>query len=277
MAGEEIWKFAYGPPVTQIIFVLIVVPFPFWFQTPRRFILPCIAASLNLIFDYRSQFFITGAAWLFSIASVIVSGRRRPLVTLLLLCISFVLVARLGLFTYGYFASSGSLGEVTREKYEFQTSGSLSLLQAGRTESLASIQAILDSPLLGHGSWARDSHYVDILNERLLEAGYSIGAHNESDLIPTHSHVLGAWVESGVVGAVFWSYIMYLLAVALYNNFQNRTRYSSLFFYILLGLGWEVVFSPFGLNSRFIDPIGIIAALILLRPRSIEISRRPVQ
>ena len=43
---------------------------------------------------------------------------------------------------------------------KLQTSGDLNLLQSGRIESLVSMRAISNSPILGHGSWARDVTYV---------------------------------------------------------------------------------------------------------------------
>ena len=66
------------------------------------------------------------------------------------------------LWAYGYAAGSGMLGEDAREKYEAQSSGKYGVLVGGRVELLGSIPAIYDSPILGHGSWARDPKYLII-------------------------------------------------------------------------------------------------------------------
>ena len=76
---------------------------------------------------------------------------------------------------YDIAASHGWLGAGAQTKYVEQ-SGSLGVLVGGRSEVLVSTQAIMDSPILGHGSWAKDFTYVDLLAARLSSAGYEIGA-----------------------------------------------------------------------------------------------------
>jgi hypothetical protein len=58
---------------------------------------------------------------------------------------------------YEYGASEGWLGDEAREKYLIQSSGDMGILLGGRTQILASAQAIIDSPVIGHGSRAKDS------------------------------------------------------------------------------------------------------------------------
>src|SRR5258708_14335741 len=89
------------------------------------------------------------------------------------------------------------------------------VLLAGRNEFLAAGSAIRDSPFIGHGSWAKDPKYKAILYDRLAELGYrKMGPELESDVIPSHSYVFGAWVESGILGAVFWCWALWLIGSA---------------------------------------------------------------
>ena len=57
--------------------------------------------------------------------------------------------------TYEHMARQGMLGEKARQIYEQQAHGALGLLIDGRSEILASIHAIMDSPIVGRGSWAK--------------------------------------------------------------------------------------------------------------------------
>ena len=50
-------------------------------------------------------------------------------------------------------------GEDVQKKYQMEASGKYGVLLGGRTELLASLPAVYDSPILGHGSWAKDRIY----------------------------------------------------------------------------------------------------------------------
>lgn len=34
-------------------------------------------------------------------------------------------------------------------------------------------------------------------------------------LIPSHSHLFGAWVDHGILGGIFWSYMLYIMIKAM--------------------------------------------------------------
>jgi len=89
-----------------------------------------------------------------------------------------------------------------------QAHGEYGLIVGGRSEILVSAQAIMDSPILGHGSWAKNEEYAAMLNYLRESMGYVAQGKHESGLIPTHSHIFGAWVEAGILGAVFWLWIL---------------------------------------------------------------------
>ncbi len=68
--------------------------------------------------------------------------------------------------------------------------------------------------ILGHGSWAEDPKYGEMLMDLEQETGYQEeggAAKVESFLIPTHSHLMSAWVYAGIFGAAFWFYVLYLV------------------------------------------------------------------
>lgn len=167
----------------------------------------------------------------------------------------FLLVATLaasGLTSvYGSIASQGLLGQKAREKYELQTQGSASILLAGRNESFASTRAIADSPFIGHGSWAEDRYYAMLKIQRLRDRGYEQSGIVKTNLIPTHSYLLGSWVEAGISGAIIWIFALGVTYWALVCTVDIRSPALPFVVFSLVQLLWNIPFSPFGAASRF--------------------------
>jgi hypothetical protein len=140
------------------------------------------------------------------------------------------------------------------EKYRVQASGTYGLILGGRSEILISSRAFLDSPLLGHGSWAHDKtgEYIKEYYGLVSQLGYSL---NDDDtaayalgLIPVHSYLMGGLVWAGIFGGLFWLYL-------LNQTIKNFIRFmSQLPYYYFLGtllLVWNIFFSPFGASARW--------------------------
>ncbi|MHA1112875.1 MAG: hypothetical protein ACTSRY_00005, partial [Alphaproteobacteria bacterium] len=118
-----------------------------------------------------------------------------------------------------------------------------------------------DSPFIGHGSWAKDPYYASLL----LQYRPELTSVYESGLIPTHSFLFGAWVEAGVVGAIFWLWIWILNARALGRVFTIREPLVPLFGLIGIVMAWDIIFSPYGAERRFIVPFYVVLAMFLLQ------------
>jgi hypothetical protein len=266
------WKFGLGPLLTILAAIVGSYPFTKRFFGPLGVAGPIfILAAANLAMNARSSFGITAVVGLYCLLKAAIDA--RPQMKRRLSPLVFASFALLGLgaaqgltAVYAVAAGSGALGVEAKEKYEAQTSGDLSLLQSGRVESVVSLQAIADSPILGHGSWARDIHYVALLVDRLGAAGVTIAGNPfESDLIPSHSHLFGAWVEAGILGGLFWIGVEIAGIMALYRVLKIASAPISLVSYTLFGMFWAVLFSPFGQEQRFWQATNICVVLWVLR------------
>ncbi len=225
---------------------------------------------MNIALSARNLF---GLSALAALLQALATTRRRALSPLNLAALGIVgLVAAQGLVSaYGYAASSGLMGLDAKDKYELQSSGSLGILLGGRAESLVSTQAIIDSPIIGHGSWARDIHYVELWVTRLEQAGYEIqGDPFESNLIPTHSHLFGAWVEAGVLGGIFWLWALWTTVRGLYAAIVRPTPFSGFIVFICLSLIWDILFSPFGLDRRVTTAAWLVLVMVTIESSSGE-------
>lgn len=161
------------------------------------------------------------------------------------------------LTTYGFLAGGGYMGEEVREKFfEKNTlnSGPIEILLSGRTESMVSMEAISDSPWIGHGSWPKNYKYTALMAyyrsmfEEINEGQYT--SEEMNGLIPAHSYILGAWVESGIVAGIYWVSIFLIIVAAGYIALHKSDLQSGAVILLLPYVLWNILFSPFGSTVR---------------------------
>lgn len=123
------------------------------------------------------------------------------------------------------------------------------LLMTGRGETYVAMTAIGDKPWFGHGSWAVDK---DLKYYKMLLAVHDEDlnlkkALEKDQLVPSHSILLGAWVNYGVGGfiAVFLIFC-YLMKAGFYviARGQSLNMYPIIVI-MTVGLIWMFCFSPF--------------------------------
>ncbi|MCK7558007.1 hypothetical protein MKQ70_24575 [Chitinophaga sedimenti] len=203
-----------------------------------------------LAFDSRS----TGVV--FFLSAIVIYFFNRKIEITRAKVVLFALVA-LVIFQIAYiFYVDGVLaGKIGGEHARTQMSrvsnpyNPLQLLMTGRGETFAAVTAINDKPYFGHGSWATDKtlKYYQILlmfhdeefnANKVMEADY---------LIPSHSILLGAWINCGIGG--FFAVLLlliYLLKMGfhLIRNAQHAALYPVIVI-LTIGLVWAFAFSPF--------------------------------
>ena len=82
--------------------------------------------------------------------------------------------------------------------------------------------------------------------------------------------MFGAWVEAGVLGAAFWLWVLWLAGRALLNGRFGSTHLAPLVTFAGLMLLWDVLFSPFGAERRFITPFYIALLMSVLRRPGVD-------
>jgi hypothetical protein len=129
-----------------------------------------------------------------------------------------------------------------------------------------SFQAVIDSPLLGHGSVAKDFQYVDLLTERLASLGYEAGSQpSDVGLIPAHSYIMGSWVWAGVLGGLFWLTVAVFAARLVAGLYTVRLALAPLLAYSTISLLWNIAFSPYAGDARIGAAYGIALCLLGIR------------
>lgn len=262
------WKFAFGLPVAFVLATLLSG------SIGNR--LPLLSVGgfvffggLNLFLGFRNLggiSLLTGGYLLLSAftgrrQAVLDWSMRRTAAGLLLLAVGIFGTLQL----YGVAASQGFLGSAAQAEYESQ-SGALGVLIGGRQDILVTSQAVIDSPILGHGSWAKDLKYVDVLVQRLSDLGYVAATdYYESGLIPQHSFVMGSWVWAGFLGAAFWLSVLGVAVWVLANLYVSRLELAPLVVFFAMFLMWNIVFSPYGAGARVLACYGLAVCLLGLR------------
>lgn len=148
----------------------------------------------------------------------------------------------------------------------------LYVLAAGRGEIFASVAAIGDNPILGHGSWAKDTggkYHMIIASLGEDEDNFYYIFEKEGDrdlLIPTHSILTGAWVSGGIfaffaVLNILYIYLRKVVLLLKINSFRN-SLYFPLIIFFTLNIIWVFFFSPLQeLKSTFPLPLVLIFVL----------------
>lgn len=257
------WKFGMSGPLTML--VVIVAAHSVKHRYVGILVPMVILAVVHCFANTRSLGLICFITAVYSVFQISTAGNHRRPSGLRLALLGGVVAAGMLGFTalYSHYVEQGVFGEYAQRKFESQN-GEGGLLLGGRSEILASGQAILDSPLLGHGSWARDPKYAAILDEKRTALGYKTFEHGKSgDLIPAHSHVFGAWVESGFAGAAFWLFVLGY-AIRSLLRISGSEPLLPLFAFVGFVLVWDILFSPISPERRFVEPY-FIAAMIVVR------------
>ena len=268
------WKFGYA--AGTITLVLLISGF---FYARRRYLLAAILfvgiIVVNLLENYRSPVLSLLIAMVLVIPIIPERiGRLRLLpragsVMRVAVLAGMVVVAGSAASALVHFVTShGLISEEAREKNESESQGS-GLLLGGRPEILVSARAVLDSPILGHGSWAKDPKYQEMLSDMMVEQGKqgNLGEMERSSvngLIPAHSHLMGSWVDAGILGAIIWVYIFWLVIQGMVRVTVLRPPLAPIYAYLLVEYCWAILFSPFGSTMRLYESMVIVIMLDLL-------------
>jgi hypothetical protein len=263
------WKFGLGIPVTVLVCVLAGGLMKR--SKVAALLMILLVGCLNLYLGFRSLGGICFAVVVFTQGRLMFRTSKAR--AMILGSIATLFGAWATSAAYSYAATGGWLGELARQTYIYQSSGEGGILVGGRSDIIGAAAAIVDSPFIGHGSWARDPKYAALQVELMAAMGYrSHWNLDDPDLIPSHSHLLGAWVEAGVVGAAFWTWVLWLTVKALARASGIEPLFPFLVFIAFL-LIWNIFLSPYGAEMRFLETYSIYAMVMLNHASKSRVSR----
>lgn len=273
LTASDPWKFVFGHAA---LLLAAAIGSTRWMRTFMGWIggwLPLIVVGLiSLLLNARSLFGIA----LLSGGYVVLAGliARRPAlaakitpVAFALILLSGVVASQIMIAGYSFLAESGSLGVEAHDKYLSQSTGDLPLILGGRVETLVGIEAIKDSPILGHGSWVNDPHYLNIYFQKLaFYAVPYVGDPSQTyETIPSHSLIIGSWVDGGILGGLFWMWILIMSLKALYGTLKIPQLPQSIVALVIVINIWDIPFSPLPADGRMLKGFQIAVIMYVVQ------------
>jgi hypothetical protein len=226
----------------------------------------CIAAGVvNLALGSRSAGGVIIAGPLIAMSMNMLRHRQRIgrlRISTLLIVGSLAVATAFGLMqAYSATAKSGQLGDRALAKYELQSRNKFGLLIGGRTEILSGIIAVSESPIIGYGSWPLDTQGFYLKACELAEVPAFKSYYKKGyPLIPCHSHIVQAWVECGILGALFWFYALFIVGKSLFVPLLDEKRLRLWVSSVATFLIWQFIFSP--ISSRLEESL-ILSVLLV--------------
>lgn len=165
-----------------------------------------------------------------------------------------------------FVTSAGLVGEEAQIKNQ-QSQEAGGILLGGRPEILVSSHAVMDSPMLGHGSYAKDFKYIEMLDDIQAEEGIPTDLADQEaagGMIPAHSHLMSTWVQAGILGAILWIYLFWLVLKGIIRIAILRPSNAPIYAWMLVSFFWDILFSPFASTRRFTDALVILILLDVL-------------
>ena len=265
---EGLWKFGLARPV---LYLCAMLPVFFVFGYKKMFFVFIFVGAISVaIFATRSYAMIS-----FLVAFMVVISWLRfrknwasnfqllNKINITILVSGFILAAGFGA------AISKQLltfwDDRQAEKIGGQAEAELNYFLSSRPEFISAGKAISDSPLIGHGSWAKDRQYYEYMLAVLEEAGRTIKGEVDPMRIPSHSHILGSWVESGFLGGLFWVVVLFIAVKNATDIGRIVGEYRALVALCSILLIWDIVFSPYGGDRKFINAIFLAVPMVLYR------------
>ena len=236
----------------NLIACLLIEIFAFWslFNMSRNvFLSMTCAVSLILFID-----------WIKRHSEDSVTMYKRKSLSLLII---FVLALTGVSYTYEYLAKNKILGEQAYQKYIVQKY-SKSGLASGRSDAFQSLFLISNNPIIGYGSYAKDKNELIRQFDKETNRG-------KNDILPGHSYILGAWVYSGILGALFWIYILYLIFVFIKDKILLNDKLIGINVLLSFQMLWNILFSPFADRLNFLFFITLVVVQINLENSEYEL------
>jgi hypothetical protein len=270
MSFETHWGAVYTMPL---------IVFGFWVYQRSHLIAYAIGIAMgafNIANGIRSGGAMMMIGPVLTAAVNVLRGRRRQTragVASRIAVWKIVVLAGVGLAAvygvttwYKSAAAAGQFGERARAKYMAQSRNRFGLLIGGRPEVAAGLLAVSESPIIGYGSWPLDQsgffeRACDIMNVKLDPFYYKKGF----PLIPSHSHIVQSWVESGVAATFFWIYVITVLVRAIYLPIKDEKRLRLHVTAGAFGTIWPIFFSPISNRIELSFLLAVIFNQVLFR------------
>ncbi len=242
---ETYWKFWVSMPLTVVSLCTLAMLGRKGVRLSALVLI--VLGAVHVILDFRSL-----GLMCFVIAAILLATRRTEggrLKVSRTIMIPSALACGV-LLGYLYYAGQAEHGERRQASNAWRLGTSMALLNG-----------IMRSPVIGSGSWSSDSQMEAWRDDAMEARGVNRYAAGRFDRFTGHSEVLQAWYEGGILTTCFFFYYGFQLASTFKRLVTRRIdRLSALLLLILLNASWGFIFNPLNGLVR----LDIAAALTLI-------------
>ncbi|WP_245819588.1 hypothetical protein [Rhodococcoides yunnanense] len=269
----DLWKYGIAPAATVAVLYLAAMCRVRW---QGIVVILTVLAAMSLILNFRSHALVCLAVALLLVLSKLFDG-TLSIVTRL------VTLAAFGLgfsWLLSYAARDGLLGESLRDKVLMQSSGSVPMLLAGRTEPPLSITAILHRPWLGWGDANNISHQVYLQAQDIaMNLGFARSfpfayAWKLPDgTISLHSILLVSWAEAGILAALLPLWLLWACYRLIFVA-DAAGPWTPLLMFLGMQATWDILFSPWSYNLPAVFAVIACSCISLRTPGRHRMTRQ---
>lgn len=210
------------------------------------------------------------AAWLFilvGLLTIVLGARSSGLVVLLTGCVplllyrhirwnkkrlalSILLLGVVGWFGYRAYVQSVQSGEINSGNSQNQLAKMdnpydvLELLKLGRSETYVGLVAMSESPWVGWGAWPADPGLRFNSMQTFLQGKRMDKRKFASEVIPTHSVLVGYGVYYGVLAMFLVGMIVVFFLIRGTKCLRSQSIFVYLVIFYMTNLIWDSLFSP---------------------------------
>lgn len=226
---KQVWPIYFRFLSRSILFPLVVFVRFAWMPVIVTFII----SAFFLLFNggSRSSFavnllcstFFIGYAYFRRLSKIVLNN-------FVVMSLLTVMVAAIIFSTYRYLAVTGQLGDDEKQKYTREMVDSDSGVLGSRDDIIRAWPFLKDHPFVGSGS-----------------SGLDRWGYMEDDFrLPGHSALVGAWVQNGILGLIFWSCAAWQIMFFVQKRVLASGCYAPFLVLMATSLIWAILFSPFG-------------------------------
>ena len=246
------WQFNLAYPISLIISLPYII-----YNIYPIFIF--LSGFVNTIFGFKSfglTFFIY-----FFICVLKVKNKFLTLVLVILLAlISFKFSSDSRMILLDKFLNFSSFTEISAEvlndKYQLEEFNKTAAKQSSSDINYY-IRYIVSKAENYRSEFFGSLGYLNLL-------GYSsYFSDTNNSIIKTHSHILQSAIEGGVVPLLIWINILLIIFKVFYTNLNTELKFNFIFYFSIIWVVWNILFSPFMGDNRFISALLISIIFVL--------------
>ncbi|MDF1613097.1 O-antigen ligase family protein [Stygiobacter electus] len=254
------WKFGLSTPLIFSILLLVNSR-----KNKLVILILALLGIINIILDFRSMAGFCFASLFLYLLSIRYKKYGYFIKDVKVSILAFLMILSFA-YLYNYSQKLVAISADNTEELAQRRQYSDAFRIAG---FYAGAKAIAESPIIGLGSWAKSNSIFAYWAYIQYQAGGGWDPSTlmdkytnlpEQNSIQTHSQIIQAWVEAGILGFVFFIYFFIILIKLLIRFLESPIIEKEFIFIVFFSIQniYALLLSPFAGGSRLLDAMALV-------------------